>query len=154
MKAQIMPKTEVMPRDFTFNFTFGFSQEPTNFDEKKNILTVLGVDTSMKINLSITSEEKQKIFDKLQEINFTSYPDKYRYHYPDTEETFVGTPCNRFYLTITTNGKTKTVEWNDCIQSKIKDEKHEALMQLRRLIEKIIWSYNPLKDYHPKRMKM
>jgi hypothetical protein len=150
----IFSGAQTMPGDFTFNFTFGNSREPTNYDDKKSILTVNGNDTTMKIRIVLTNEEKQNIYDKLREINFISYPEKYSYHHPDSEQAIVCTPCNGFYLTITTNGVIKTVNWSDCVQSRTKDEKHEALMQLNRLIQKIIWAYNPLKGYHPKYMEM
>ncbi len=154
-----LTKAQIMPTDFTFNYSFGFGLKKTvdhrtNYDGTNNMLTVYGVDTVMRISLSLTPNEKQKIYDELQKINFTSYREKYLYQQPDSVEAFVGIPCSHFLLAVIADSKVKSVDWNDCLKVATRDLKHEALMQLDRLIQKIIWAYKPLKDYHPTRMKI
>ena len=152
-----LTKAQTVPTDFTFNYTFGFGLKKTydhrtNYDEKKNILTVYGVDTVMKFSLKLTLAEKQNIYEKLYEINFTSYPNKYSYQYHDTVEAFIEKPCQQFSLTVTADSKTKSVDWNNCVYASTKDLRYEALKELDRIIQKRIWAYNPLKDYHPTKM--
>ena len=141
--------------DFEFNFKWGFSRRDQNiFDSKTDTLLVTGIDTIMKFKLHLTKEEKQSIHLEIQKMNFKNYPEKYEYQHPDSEEAFIAQPCPKYFLTVTNNKNSKLVEWNNCIHCKVKDEKHAALMQLDRLIEKIIWSKNPLKDYHPNRVRI
>jgi hypothetical protein len=144
-----------MPKDFQFNYKFGlYIEDQTIFDSKSDTLICHGIDTIMKFKINLTEEEKESIFEEMQKINLTSYPERYYYQHPDSVEAFIGSPFHRYFLTITTNGNSKLVEWDNSIESTAKDEKHEALMQLDRFIEKILWSRNPLKDYHPKRMRL
>ena len=144
-----------MPKDFQFNYKFGFSRkDQTIYDSKGDTLFVTGIDTIMKFKLKLTKEEKQSIYMEMQKMNFTDYPEKYKYQYPDSVEALVRTPCKKYFLTVTIKNNSKLVEWNNCIECKVKDDKHAALMQLDRFIEKIIWARNPLKDYHPRKMQI
>jgi hypothetical protein len=140
--------------DFNFSFKFGFGGKlkPTTYYSRNDSLTVYGLDTVMYFSLKLSPEEKKTIFNKFNEINFTKYPEKYIYQYSDSERTVVSPPCKKYSLTIFIDKESKSVEWNNCIQSVDPDIKHSNLMQLGRLIEKTIWDKNPLKDYHPKRM--
>jgi hypothetical protein len=141
------------PNDFGIYFKFGFHKEDaTHFDSRKKTLIVQGIDTLITIKLNLSAPEKQTIYEELIKINFINYPDKYIYQPSDTEEVFISSPCQHYFLTTTYNHISKYVEWDNCIQTKIKDEKHIALMNLDRIIEKIIWAKKPLKDYHPSRM--
>jgi hypothetical protein len=140
--------------DFNFFFKFGFGGKlkPTTYYSRNDSLTVYGLDTVMYFSLKLSPEEKKNIFNKFIEINFMKYPEKYFYQYSDSEQTVVSPPCQKYSLTIFIDKESKTVEWNNCIHSINEDPKHTNLMQLDRLIEKIIWDKKPLKDYHPKRM--
>jgi hypothetical protein len=140
--------------DFNFFFKFGFGGKlkPTTYNSKTDSLTVYGLDTVMYIPLKLTSEEKKAIFNKLTEVNFLKYPEKYVYQYSDSEHTVSSPPCQKYSLTLFNDKDSKSVEWNNCIQSINQDTKHSNLMQLDRLIEKIIWDKKPLRDYHPKEM--
>ena len=44
------------------------------------------------------------------------------------------------------------MEWNNATLYTTTDEKLEELMHLEKLIEKMIWKRNPLKNYHPDKM--
>lgn len=153
-----MAKTGVLPaqtstKNFQFNFKWGFSRDDqTIYDSKTDTLLVTGIDTIMKFKLNMTEQEKQSIREEMEKIDISSYPEKYEYHHPDSVEGFLDSQCQKYFLITTINGNLKKVDWNDCIQSKARDEKHEALMQLDKFIEKIIWSKKPLKDYHPQKM--
>lgn len=145
---------QTLPVDFSFNYSFGYGLKKTydhrdNFDDSKNLLTVYAVDTVLKINLKLSPEEKQQIFNKIEEIDFLNYPAKYYFHHSDTVEAFLSTPCQHFTLLVIMNTTVKTTEWNNCLKAPTRDTRHESLMQLDRLIQKIIWSYNPLKDFDP-----
>lgn len=140
-----------MPKDFALTFKFGFhAKDATIFDSKKGTLVVQGVDSVMTFKLKLTNKEKQTIYSELKKINFISYPEKYKY--TDSLNAFLRSPCRHFFLKIILNNNFKAVEWDNCVHSINKDEKHAALMTLDRVIEKIIWAKNPLKDYHPARV--
>lgn len=142
-----------IPKNFDVNFKFGFhAKDATLFDSKKKTLVVQGVDTVMTFKLRLTGKERNTIYKELQKINFLGYPEKYKYQFTDSLKTFSNSPCQHYFLTITLKSNLKTVEWDDCIRSINKDERHAALMTLGGIIENIIWSGNPLKDYHPTRM--
>ena len=141
-----------MPKDFELTFKFGYhAEEATFFDSKKGTLVVQGLDTVMTFKLKLTSKEKQTIYNELKKINFISYPEKYKY--ADSLNTTVSSPCRHFFLTTLLNNNFKAVEWDNCVNSINKDEKHAALMSIDRVIEKIIWARNPLKDYHSARVR-
>jgi hypothetical protein len=143
------------PKGFAIYFKFGFHKEDaTIYDSRTNTLIVQRIDTTMKFNLKLNDEEKQTIYNEAVKINFIDYPEKYLYQHLDTEEAFSSSPCQHFFLTITNNYKSKYVEWDNCIQTKTKDEKHAALMELDRTIEKIIWARNPLKDYQSSKRRI
>lgn len=142
-----------MPKEFWFTFRFGFhDKDATLFDAKKKTLIVQGLDTVMTFKLKLTSREKQTIYNELQKINFIEYPEKYIYQHADTSKTYINSPCRHYFLTVNLNSKLKNVEWDNCIQSSEKDERHAALITLGKVIEKIIWAGNPLKDYRPSRV--
>lgn len=141
-----------MPKDFELTFKFGYhAEEATFFDSKKRTLVVQGLDTVMTFKLKLTNKEKQTIYNELEKINFISYPEKYKY--TDSLNAFLSLPCRHFFLKIILNNNFNEVEWDNCVHSTNKDEKHAALMTLDRVIEKIIWARNPLKDYHPARVR-
>lgn len=141
------------PRDFGLVFKFGYRvKDATLFESKKKTLVVQGLDTVMTFKLKLTRKEKETIYNELQKINFIEYPEKYIYQHADTSKTYINSPCRHYFLTVNLNSKLKNVEWDNCIQSSEKDERHAALITLGKVIEKIIWAGNPLKDYHPSRV--
>jgi hypothetical protein len=143
-----------VPDDFCVNFNFGFHKKDATFDSRKGTLIVNGIDTTITFKLNLSDEEKQTIYNKLIKINFNDYPEKYLYQHSDSEEVLIVSPCQHYFLTITSQYKSKkNVEWDNCAQTKTKDDMHAALMELDRLIEKIIWSRNFWKDYHPSKME-
>lgn len=145
------------PSDFQIIFKFGFTknaEDLTIFNSKESTLIVHGVDTVMTLPLAFSKDELNQVYGELQKINFSGYPEKYIYQHPDTEQAYIMRPCNGYSLTITSDKKTQSVEWNSCISSKTKDAKHVQLMQLDRFIERLIWSKRPLKDYHPRPAKL
>jgi len=140
------------PKDFEIYFTFGFHKDETVFDSRNSTLIVQGIDTLMTFKFKLSAEEKQTIYEELLKINFFDYPEKYSYQHSDTEEVFIDRPCQHYFLTVKNKNSSKNVEWDNCMQSRSKDEKHVALMDLDRTIEKIIWARQPLKDYHSSKM--
>ena len=102
----------------------------------------------------MTAKDKNSIFKEIQKINFSDYPQIYLYQHHDTVEAIIGTRCQKYFLTTTLYGISKLVEWNNFTTAITKDEKHEALLKLGQYIENIIWSGNPLKDYHPIKMQI
>jgi hypothetical protein len=142
-----------MPKEFWFTLRFGYhAKDATVFDSKKKTLIVQGLDTVMTFKLKLTRQEKKTIYNELQKINFIEYPEKYIYQHADTSKTYINSPCRHYFLTVNLNSKLKNVEWDNCIQSSEKDERHAALITLGKVIEKIIWAGNPLKDHRLSRV--
>jgi hypothetical protein len=143
-----------VPDDFGVNFKFGFHKtDATLFDSRMGTLIVNGIDTTITFKLNLSDGEKQAIYTELIKINFNDYPEKYLYQHADSEKVLINSPCQHYFLTITSQYRSKHVEWDNCAQTKTKDEKHAALMELDRMVEKIIWSRNSLKDYHPSKLE-
>lgn len=143
-----------VPKNFNIFFEFGFhKKDATIYDSEKNKLFVHGIDSLMIFDLKLSVEEKKTIYKEIQKINFIDYPEKYVYKHFDTAEVFIDSACEHYFLTVLYKNNSKKVEWDNCVETRIKDENHVVLMKLGRLIEKIIWAKNPLKDYHPTRMR-
>lgn len=103
----------VMPADFSFSLvwnTFGIS----SYDSKTGKLIKTKDTSNIKkytTKYKMTDEELYKIYDILyNRINIDSYPDDYDpYNAPDAEIRLVSKPSQTVIISVTANGRTKTV---------------------------------------------
>ena len=133
-------------KHFNFVLNFGISERPLEKRSELNTIenTFRGdlVDTLITIKLKLTRKVKQKVFDELMKMDFKNYPEKYNYNFSHAKNELVssGTPCTSYKLIVSFGDSTQSVQWNDCIRTTTKDEKHEALMNLSKSIWQLIYT--------------
>lgn len=121
-------------------FNFIYIQGRNQLDSKKNIfikdmVTADPIQFKMKLN----KKEKKSILKKLNEINFGSYPEHYRFE-AAREDGLIGKtqPCFGRSMTVSINSKLKTVTWSDCEAGDSKNRMHEKLIELDFLLMDIL----------------
>lgn len=99
---------------------------------------------SITIDLRLTEEEMDRIYQKMVEIKFFDYPETFKVEAPPGEPTGIVTPYSTYIFTVETDGRTKTLQWDDEITNP--DEKTEKLRELINLIREIIESREEYKQ--------
>jgi hypothetical protein len=94
-------------------------------------------DPPITINLSLTEEEMDKIYQKMVEIDFFSYPEEFKV---EIMGDIIGTvtPYSSYYFTVEKGSITKELRWEDEITNP--DVKADRLRELINLIINIIAS--------------
>ena len=120
--------------DIGFNITFRYGVEGKNelntFEGtyKKDMV----IDPSITVDLYISKEEKERIYQKMNNTNFFDYPR----NFPQRQDRFV-TPSFDYYLKVEYDSKIKEVSWDD--NSLFEDENIEkGLNEIKGLILEII----------------
>jgi hypothetical protein len=93
-------------------------------------------DPSVTVPLSLSQEEMDRIYQKMVEIDFFDYPDRFSVAVPLGELTGMVTPYSSYYFKIEYNSRIKELWWDDKITNK--DEKADRLRELIRLIKDIV----------------
>lgn len=89
--------------DFSYEFGVGSKNELNTFN---NTFTKdMVVDSSITIALKLSAEEKQRVYNKLKEINFMDIPDNDIYGCPH------GIPFSICQMIVNMDGITKKVTW-------------------------------------------
>ena len=96
------------------------------------------VDPSIAVNLSLSNDELGRIYQKMIEIDFLNYPDRFSVFVPLGGAVVNMTPHSSYYFRVEYDSKVKELWWNDGIINR--DEKAEKLRELIRLIIDIIES--------------
>ncbi|MDI6703843.1 MAG: hypothetical protein QME40_04140 [bacterium] len=96
------------------------------------------VDPPITVKLSLSNEELHKIYQKMIEINFFGYPDRFFVSVPPGEIVCMVTPYYSYYFKVEYNSKIKELWWEDNITNE--DKKAEKLRELIKLITDIIKS--------------
>jgi hypothetical protein len=137
----------ITPGESNFNLIFAYGVGAKNrLDTFKGIYTRDMVDDpSITVNLYLSKNELDIIYQKMVEINFFDYPDKFSVSIPP-EEDGIFTPYSSYYFKVKNDSKIKELWWDD---NKFwqeggiltyKDEKAEKLKELIELIKNIIES--------------
>ena len=95
-------------------------------------------DPSITVNLSLSQEELDSIYQKMVEINFFDYPDEFSVSVPAGESFGIVTPYNSYYLKVKYDSKIKELWWEDEIKNE--NTKADQLRELIKLIRDIIES--------------
>ena len=131
------------PQEPNFNFVFRYGIMA------KNILDTfqgtyskdMVADPNIMIYLSLSEEELDRIYDKMVEIDFFNYPDKFSVSGPPGVPTGIKTPYSSYYFKVEYNSMIKELWWNDQIVYKdYQDEKADRLRELIMLIRDIVES--------------
>ena len=130
-------------RESDFNLIFkygvGAKNELNTFEETYTKDMVM--DPPITVNLALSQEEMDRIYQKMVEIDFFNYPDRFSVSVPPGVPTAIRTPYSSYYFKVEYNSKIKELWWNDQIVYKdYKDEKADRLRELIRLIRDIVES--------------
>ena len=101
-------------------------------------------DPPITIDLRLTEEEMDRIYQKMVEIDFFNYPDRFMVNVPSGQPTHVVTPFNAYQFTVERDSQIKRLDWDDSIMNP--DEKANKLRELIDLIKGIIESRDEYKQ--------
>lgn len=132
---------------FDFIFKYGYSPAMANeLDTFKNTFTLDMVsELPVSTQLSLSQEEKEKIFQKMQDIDFFSYPDVFQVIVPEGSVYGGPIPFSRYYFYVKYDFQIKELRWDDKIQSPINLQASQ-LRILIQLIQDIIKSKEEYKN--------
>lgn len=130
----------VTPTTSNFNLIFKYGVGARNeLDTFEGTYTKDMVsDPPVKIKMSLSREETDRIYQKMLEIDFFDYPDKFSVTLSTGEPIGTVTPCSKYYFKVANNSKIKELSWDDCITNK--NERADKLRELIKYIENIIKS--------------
>ncbi len=128
-----------------FNFIFKYGVGAKNvLDTFKGEYTkdmVLG--PSVTVPLSLSEDEMDRIYQKMVEIDFFNYPERFSVVVPPGELTGMVTPFSSYYFKAEYHSQIKELWWEDEITNK--DEKADKLRELINLIRGIVESKDEYK---------
>jgi hypothetical protein len=128
------------PVESSFNLIFKYGVTAKNeLDTFKGKFTKdMITDPSITIELSLSEVEKESIYQKMVEIDFFSYPDRFKVNVPPGELTGMVTPYSTYYFKAEYDSQVKELWWGDEITNP--DQKAEKLRGLIMLIRNIVES--------------
>lgn len=143
-------KQQALSDELTFNLIFKYG-----FDAKNILDTFEGTytkdmipDPPITVKLSLTKEELNKIYNKMVDINFFSYPDVFTV---PVEGKYTGMiePYESYYFKVQYGSNIKELSWEDSITN----ENYEAdrLRELIKCIREIVESNSEYKKLPPPR---
>jgi len=107
------------------------------------------MDPPITVDISLSKEELDTIYQKMIEINFFGYPDQFSVFVPPGESVGMLTPYCSYYFKVEYDSKVKELSWEDNIINE--DKKAEKLRELIKLIRDIIESKEEYKQLPPPR---
>jgi hypothetical protein len=123
---------------FNFIFKYGVSGGNTLDTFQGTYTRDMILDPAIIIDLVLTAAEMDSIYQKIVEIDFFNYPDKFNVHVADNETKTEVAPYSSYFFKVEYNGKTKELLWHDkYLNSDIQGDK---LKELINLIKSIIES--------------
>jgi len=129
--------------EFVYSITSMPGAVPNTYYSSENLfIRDMMIDPPQKVKIKLTKKERQQIENKINEINFFSYPEVYKFERVDTPAV-IGVPsvCSKYSVTVFVNEWPKNVSWNNCHGGgKSKNNQYENLQELSELIWNIIVS--------------
>jgi hypothetical protein len=128
------------PQKSGFNFIFKYGVTGRNtLDTFQGTFTKdMIMDAAITIDLTLTAEEMDSVYQKMLGIDLFSYPDKFSVHVADNETKTEVTPYNTYFFKVEYDGKTKELLWHDKYLNS--DASADKLKELINLIKNIIES--------------
>jgi hypothetical protein len=130
--------TMVRESNFSLIFKYGVTA-------KNELNTINGTYTkdmivapSITVKLILSPGELDRIYQKMQEINFFDYPDKFSIAIPTTATFRIHSPSDKYYFKVTNGIRITELSWDDYID--YEDIQASNLRELIQLIENIITS--------------
>ena len=138
--AGIMGCDEAEPEESGLNLEFRYGVTAKNIlDTFEGTYTKdMVTDPPITIELSLSEEEKDMIYQKMVEIDFFNYPDEFSINVPPGEMIGTVTPYNSYYFKVEYDSQIKELRWDDEITNS--DEMADQLRELITLIRSIIES--------------
>ena len=142
--AEPEPPAEVTPTpppaEAGFNFIFKYGVMARNeLDTFKGTYTKdMVMDPPITVELSLSEEEMDGIYQKMIEIDFFAYADKFSIHVPPGGPIAIRTPYPSYYFKVEYDSGIKELWWEDEIVKE--DEKADRLRELIELIRDIVES--------------
>lgn len=102
-------------------------------------------DPPITIDLVLSEEEKEEIYQKMVEIEFFDYPDDFSVDVSPGATTTIVTPYSSYYFRVEYDSQTKELRWEDEITNP--DEKAEKLRELITVIRNIVESKDEYKEF-------
>ena len=134
------------PTESSFNLIFkygvGARNELSTFEDTYTKDMVM--DPSITVNLSLTEEELDRIYQKMVEINFFDYPDRFSVSVPAGELVTMVTPHMSYYFKVEYDSRIKELWWEDEIMNE--NEEASRLREFIQLIRDIIESKEEYKE--------
>ena len=124
--------------NFNFIFKYGVTGRNTLDTLKSTFTKDMVMDPAITVKLSLSGEEMDSIYQKMVEIDFFNYPDKFSVSVPPGELKTEVTPYSTYFFRVTYGTKSKELLWHDKITNS--DEKADKLKELITLIRNIIES--------------
>jgi hypothetical protein len=123
-----------------FNLIFKYGVTAKNeLDTFKGTYTKdMVTDPSIAVELRLSEEEMNSIYQKMVEIDFFSYPEAFKVTVPSGELIGMVTPFSSYYFTVEYDSQMKKLHWADDVTNP--DEKAAKLRELIKLIKSIIES--------------
>ena len=138
-------------RESDFNLIFKYGVGAKN--ELKTFEATYTKDMVMNppitVNLALSHEELDSIYQKMVAIDFFSYPDKFSFSVPPGDVVVMVTPFLGYYFKVEHDFRTKELWWEDEITNE--DEKAKKLRELIKFIRDIVESKEEYKKLPPPR---
>ncbi len=133
------------PQQNGFNFIFKYGVTGRNtLDTFRGIYTKdMIMDPAITIDLTLSSQEMDSIHQKMVEIDFFNYPDKFSVNVADNETKTEVAPYPSYFFKVAYDGKTKELLWHAKYVNL--DLPGAKLMELINLIRDIIESKDEYK---------
>jgi len=104
------------------------------------------MDPSITVELSVTEEELDRIYQKMVEIDFFDYPDRFAVSVPPGESFGMVTPYSSYYFKVEYGSEIKELWWENEIININENEKADRLRELIKLITDIVESREEYKQ--------
>ena len=126
---------------FNLIFRYGVGAKNELNTSKGTYTKDMILDPSVTVRFSLTGEEMDRIYEKMTEIDFFSYPDEFAIVVPPGEGFRIVHPSSSYYFKVEYQSKVKELAWeNKDFAILYEDERADKLRELIRLIIGIIES--------------
>ena len=128
---------ESIPQQSGFNFIFKYGVTGRNtLDTFQGTFTKdMVTDPAITIELTLSQAEMDSIYQKMVEIDFFNYPDKFSVHVADNETKTEVAPYATYFFRVEYEGKTKELLWHDkYVNSDVQADKLKELISLIKSI--------------------
>lgn len=133
------------PDEYPFNFIFRHGHKARNeLNTFKGTYRVdMVIDPFITFSLSLSKDEMDRILQKMVEIDFFDYPDRFSAYLPPWKDIIMVTPHSSYYFKVAYKSRIKELFWE--AEKIVQDKKTAKLRELITLIQDIIYSKEEFK---------